>query len=255
MKYIVVIFSFLFCFNFGQNVKKTVVYYNYRYKIDSTDKVNVYKELMVLAINGNESVYKSYNKFKRDSIVENDLKKGIYEINFGKLPKVHIYHQVYYNKKNDSLRIFDKIVSKEYTYKPEKNVKWILGKEKKKIGEFDCQNAHCYIGKRKFEAWFTTAIQLNEGPYRFKGLPGLVVQVYDEKKYFQFDLLGIKNVEMSINFNIKAINSTEEKFLKLRSNFFKDPVGQAQIYLGKPIAEENKERVANNFKDNLFLEN
>lgn len=74
------------------------------------------------------------------------------------------------------------------------------------------------------------------------------------QKYFQFSLIGIKNFEIPVNFNIKAIETTEEKFLKIRTDFFKDPVGQSQIYLGKAISEENKQRVANNFKDNLFLE-
>ena len=254
-KYISVAFGvFFFNLFFCQSEKKKIVYYNYSYNIDSTSTVNNYNEIMALTIKGKESVYKSYNRIKRDSIVENDLKKGNYVVDFTKLPKVNIFHQVYYNQDKDSLKIFDKIVSKEFSYSPTSKIEWKLGSEKKRIGEFECQNAFCIVGKRKFEAWFTSSIHLNEGPYRFKGLPGLIIEISDDKKYFQFSLIGIKNFEIPVNFNIKAIETTEEKFLKIRTDFFKDPVGQSQIYLGKAISEENKQRVANNFKDNLFLE-
>ena len=110
-KYISVAFGvFFFNLFFCQTEKKTIVYYNYSYKIDSTSTVNNYNEIMALTIKGKESVYKSYNRIKRDSIVENDLKKGNYVVDFTKLPKVNIFHQVYYNQDKDSLKIFDKIL-------------------------------------------------------------------------------------------------------------------------------------------------
>lgn len=254
-KKIIFIFTLLFGLIYSQDSKDIVVFYNYSYKIDSTDNFNNYNDIMALVIRGKESIYKSYNRIKRDSTVESNLKNGIYEVNFAKMPKVHIFHQVYYNNQKDSTKILDKIVNKEFSYEPKTKLNWVLGKEKKKIGDYDCQNAYCYIGKRKFTAWFTSSILLNDGPYRFKGLPGLILEVYDEKKYFHFNFVGLKNFQIPLNFSIKAIEVSEEKFLKLRSDFFKDPVGQSQIYMGKPISEENKQRVLNNFKDNLFLEN
>jgi GLPGLI family protein len=250
---ITLFFSFFNLF-FCQTEKKTLVFYNYTYKLDSTNETKKYDETMVLAIHGKESIYKSYNRIKRDSIVEGDFKKGNYVVDFSTLPKSYVFHQVYYNKGNDSIKVFDKIVNKEFSYEPSSRIVWQLGTSKKKIGEFECQNAFCYIGKRKFEAWFTNSIYVNEGPYRFKGLPGLIVEVYDEKKYFHFSLVGIKNSETPITYKVKATETNEEKFLKLRKDFYKDPVGQSQIYIGRPVSEENKQRVINNFKGNLFLE-
>ena len=47
---------------------------------------------------------------------------------------------------------------------------------------------------RKWTAWFTTEIPIQDGPYKFRGLPGLIVKIEDETKSHCFALNGIKNL-------------------------------------------------------------
>jgi GLPGLI family protein len=50
---------------------------------------------------------------------------------------------------------------------------------KEKIGNWEAQKATTEFGGRKWTAWFCEEIPLSDGPYKFKGLPGLIVKISD----------------------------------------------------------------------------
>lgn len=157
-----VLVFFTLTLNFAQDRNsKTVIFYEYSYKPDSLNISKIISDKMVLLISENQSLYKSYTKMKRDSMITNNFNNGIYEINFSNLPKVRVFHQVYRDFKNDSVKVVDRIATKDFIF-PTGKLNWILGKDRRKITGFDCQNAYCSIGNRKFEAWFTTSVLPNE---------------------------------------------------------------------------------------------
>lgn len=246
---------FLSLLLFGQQENsQSLIFYNFKFRQDSTNLDKKFDEVMVLLIGNKQSLYKSYQKLKRDSLIKNNLNKGIYEINFSNLPKTNVFHQILRDYEKDSIKIYDRIASKDFVFGVEK-IKWKLGKEKKTISGFDCQNAFCNVGGRDFEAWFTTSLIPNEGPYRFKGLPGLVLEVYDKKSNFEITFMGIKNLTYPIELNNLSIKTNKEKFLKSRKEFYADPIGQSQLYFGRVIPEQNRERIKQNVqKENIFKE-
>ncbi len=63
---------------------------------------------------------------------------------------------------------------------PEQN--WKIEKETKKIGSFLCKKATTTFRGRNYTAWFTTQIPLPFGPWKLKGLPGLILEAYDTNK-------------------------------------------------------------------------
>ena len=86
---------------------------------------------------------------------------------------------------------------------------WKLLGEKKKIGKFNCQNASIKFRGRTFIAWFTTDIPIGFGPYKFKGLPGLILEVYDSEKlwYMKAIKMNLKNSKKKcpIKFDTKQL--------------------------------------------------
>src|SRR5690606_1469092 len=58
-----------------------------------------------------------------------------------------------------------------------------------------CQRADIRFGGRDWVAWFTTEIPIPDGPYKFCGLPGLIVSIADTQQHWQFDLTHILNVK------------------------------------------------------------
>lgn len=76
---------------------------------------------------------------------------------------------------------------------------WEITNETKQIGKYTCHKATTKNFRgRNYEAWFTYDIPVPTGPWKFHGLPGLILEVHDDK-----DLVNI-------TFN-SIIDDTSEK--------------------------------------------
>ena len=49
----------------------------------------------------------------------------------------------------------------------------------------------------KLTAWFSTDLPFQEYPYRFHGLPGLIVELYDEQNDYHFNLVRSENLKLA----------------------------------------------------------
>ena len=58
-------------------------------------------------------------------------------------------------------------------------LEWEITGEHGMVASFDCQKAECDFRGRRWEAWFTTEIPVGEGPWKLRGLPGLILYARD----------------------------------------------------------------------------
>ncbi|WP_158544371.1 GLPGLI family protein [Pedobacter miscanthi] len=82
------------------------------------------------------------------------------------------------------------------------NFKWKILKEKRKIGTLNCKKAETEFRGRLYEAWYTEDISIQNGPWKFCGLPGLILMVKDTKSDFVYELTGI---DLNAKFENKVI--------------------------------------------------
>lgn len=73
---------------------------------------------------------------------------------------------------------------------------WIYTGQQKVIENLPCSKALCIWRGRAYAASYTEEIPLPEGPWKFGGLPGLIVELYDEEKNFYWKLSGFKRMEV-----------------------------------------------------------
>lgn len=57
---------------------------------------------------------------------------------------------------------------------------------------FECQKATVTFAGRTYTAWFTPEIPLPYGPYKFGGLPGLILRIQDADKQFSWECIGFE---------------------------------------------------------------
>jgi len=78
-----------------------------------------------------------------------------------------------------------------------KPFKWEILGDTKKIGKFTCQKATTTFRGRLYTAWFTKEIPVPFGPWKFNGLNGLILEVYDTDKVFHIvtNAINIKQGE------------------------------------------------------------
>lgn len=84
-------------------------------------------------------------------------------------------------------------IFQHYRYsEPVPTMRWTLSTETQTICEHRCQKATCHWRGRDFVAWFAPDIPIRRGPWKFGGLPGLILKVYDKDRLYTFEAVGIQ---------------------------------------------------------------
>lgn len=66
---------------------------------------------------------------------------------------------------------------------------WQLSTETSTIHGYLCQKAVMTFRGRDYEAWFTPEIPLSKGPWKFDGLPGLILEIRDTENQFVYECI------------------------------------------------------------------
>lgn len=106
-------------------------------------------------------------------------------------------------------------------------MKWILQKDTTTICGYICQKAKCHYRGRDFEAWFAPSIPIKKGPWKFGGLPGLIMKVYDKDHLYTFECVRIEKGTFSMS-------QFSEKYFPIRT---RDYIYRLQVKLNKNWAE------------------
>ena len=77
------------------------------------------------------------------------------------------------------------IISDSYT------IDWTISEETRIIQDMVLQKAECDFRGRHYIAWFNPKIPIPDGPWKLRGLPGLIMEAYDEKKHIQFNFTSL----------------------------------------------------------------
>lgn len=120
-------------------------------------------------------------------------------------------------------------------------IKWTVLSETKTIEKFTAKKATTYFGGRNRIAWFTNDIQIQDGLYKFCGLPGLLLTIEDDKANHQFKFVGnqkIENEERLMDSLMKEIFVTKKKLNVLWNEYKKDPAKNIKLmYSSSPMSE------------------
>jgi GLPGLI family protein len=103
---------------------------------------------------------------------------------------------------------------------------WNLHEDTATVAGYLCQKAVCSFRGRIIEAWFTPEIPINNGPWKFGGLPGLILKLYDTDKLKVFECSAIEIFEQAYpvrTFVFKNYEETSrEKYRKIVIEMYKD---------------------------------
>jgi GLPGLI family protein len=173
-----------------------------------------------LDIIGGQSAFRSEKERYADSLM---LKNGYWEGG----PKTSL-NQLYIIKNliNKSIKKSITTLSMHDLYNININDKlsWEVLPEKMKIGDMECQKATVKYGERNWTAWFSQSIPLQEGPYIFHGLPGLIIKISDDKNDYDFSLIKTINVDKNKTFYLRQGKEISwETYEKIQRDYYSDP--------------------------------
>ncbi|SDF55478.1 GLPGLI family protein [Epilithonimonas hungarica] len=237
MKKLLLLFTFFGILTFAQN-KRFI--YEYKFISDSTNLEDIKTEMMFLDTTKDGSKYYSYTVFNSDSLMKADLErqlKATGSINVKTdMRKGNVRYSVTKTYPDYKINLHRRLGMDAYNVSDDRKINWKISSEKEKIGEWSTQKAEADFAGRHWTAWFSTDIPIQDGPYKFQGLPGLIVKVEDRTGSHKMELKGIKNIngELDINvFEAKEITVNSKQFQKVLKEYENDPTkGIKQIQMG-----------------------
>lgn len=214
---------------FSQNSRATIeVIYESKIISDSLNRDQVSIAEFTLLCNTSESLYFTREAKNFYDVLAGKKKKensGVIMTSAGAIPKYPKYNGSVY-KNNDKLTVA--LPVGKYIFKfEEPKLKWEILKETKEIKDFKCQLAKTITDTGDtFYAWFTSDIPITEGPFRFKGLSGLILEVYNKNKTIEISATEIKKSEEiieSISY-LESVNAkSKSQYLEARNNYIQNP--------------------------------
>lgn len=257
MKYSIFLLFFSMI-SFGQQkpeMSRYEVNYLVKFQADTANAYAIQQEYVSLLIGDQISLFKSTQKAIYDSLTIAEVdrsnkaaKNGYVKIDLSQIPSAKFKPEVF--KNGDQLTGYNELLQTVYAYPIEEKITWKIFNETKIIQKYKCRKAIGKYKNREYIAWFTEEIPFSEGPYVFKGLPGLIVEVYDTKNYYHFGLIGFKKVEKPIIPTQPQIQTEYSKFVKARENFLADPSGVFESQTRFKIPAKDREWLAKRHQSN-----
>ena len=195
------LFTILFLASIASAVSQNNDYirarYQLTYKPSKTYKNLTRKEDMLLFIDQESSTFVSFGKYAMDSVFS--LKdKGQLIFATQKPLRTSFREVITKNYQSNKIIVTDKtILEDRLKYKEDLNLfQWAIDLEKKIINNYPCQKATTHFAGRDYIAWFSSEIPISDGPYKFNGLPGLIIEIYDTDDHYHYVLMSFKRSKM-----------------------------------------------------------
>ncbi len=234
MKRNILIMLLMLLTNYGisQELAKTAFVYNYKHQIDTSNKSYHYTERMVLLEGAKSSLYKSYDAYLSDSALQAQISQSENQINLTGLQistKPLIRDMILKNTEVKKITEIRYLLHYYYWDEPVDAQNWEILSDTATIKGLKCQKASCDYKGRSYVAWFSNQIISNNGPWKFGGLPGLIIKISDSKNEIIFEFDGYATLkDLSISLPEKSAQSSAKEYKKVRDAYLNDPMSFLQ---------------------------
>lgn len=224
------------------------IYYQFKFLKDAKISQNLREGLCVLQIGENYSKFSDTKTLQKDSLFEKF--SHLESVGAKEMNQLFMYDPLW---NMESLRsVADKKVTYQKRYKTkyeyeelQPELKWQLHNDSKKILDYSCKKATVKYRGREFIAWYTTEVPINNGPYVFEGLPGLILELEDSQNKYHFTAVGIdkKPMDIYLRNDKEILKISRAKFREVEKTYHDNPGafhGKAINEDGSPIVVRSK---------------
>lgn len=187
-----------------------------------------YDERMLLQIGARASAFYSYAAYQVDSMAAEQIRKH-QNLNINYTPRVT--WRLYKNYSTAGRTMFlDRVANDRYAVEEgEELPAWLLVADSvKELLGYQCHLALATYKERTWSAWYADDVPIDNGPWKLQGLPGLILQAYDEGREFVFTAVGLMNIgtEKPLEYKGKGFTPVDRKSLnKIYERYYADAIG------------------------------
>jgi len=222
--------------------------YEFIHFYDTSNTSKVHKEILRLYYNQNSAVYKSLSRAIFDSTTKSNIEKSALDnkltnLNLGQLPTGSIEQFFTLNKRMQTLT-FRKFLKVNYLTIDSTTINWTLHPDTLIILGYRCQKATCTFKGRSYIAWFSIEIPYSIGPWKLKGLPGIILKADDSKGHVSFQAKGINTYNSVIDIKLPE---------NPRYTTYKELMNAIKVYRENPNAIQSDGSINIEAKGNSIL--
>ena len=238
--------TFLFLFVNAQIQNEMIkVSYNYHHYSPTGNEIN--SQMLLISSKEGSKFFSPLNE-KVDSMMSTTEGRIAYsqmvqaamaknEISNIPIKKEPVY--VIKSRKDNLTSVYDLIGADYWVYEePLIPQEWIITDSIDKILSYDCIEAICNYRGRNWTVWFTPEIPIQDGPWKFNGLPGLILKAEESTGQYIFVADGIQQTHLNIN-NIYGKENYEKtdriKFLQSMRAFINNPLENLRAATGSDM--------------------
>ena len=206
MKNVFFLFFFLLSLkNYSQKIYTNKAIYELTYKTDSTG--NYKKSQLVLLINDNkESFFQDYKRFKNDSVKNSEGIVGL---------SAFIGEMISINNSKQNIQISRNFENTNVYYIESIPNRWQIKNTESYVNGLKCREATLKTYGRNWTACYSEDYPFSFGPYLFAGLPGLILSVEDDQKFYQFKLQSLKKENNTTDNFTNGLEVSKIKFYEM----------------------------------------
>ena len=140
----------------------------------------------------------------------------------GPVKRIHTY--VFCDIADNNIRYYSKFADElSYYDEPLDEMQWEICDSTANIIGYDCIQAKTDYHGRTWTAWFTTDIPLPFGPWKFHGLPGLIIKTESDNG-ISYTATGIEKTDKPITpmYSVDDYQKTDRKKALAEDEYYKD---------------------------------
>jgi len=192
---------FFICAKLHAQIDQLVQYdyrvtYDYTFQPDKQDSTIIVTETMFLEAGPLYSTFCSYKLFQRDSVIhamDELMKNSSSPPMMPRMPPPLIHYKLFKEHPEQQMYYATAFGVKRASYHETLPVfNWQLEEGEDSIAGYTCKKATTSFAGRDYIAWYTPDIAITDGPYKFYGLPGLILAVYDNRQQHKFTVTSIE---------------------------------------------------------------
>lgn len=191
---------------------------------DTTRSDTYAQEHTWLKVGRNASAFASEQHFTYDSLWCLNSAAARNAINLR--PSRNLTCTIYKHYANGTIEATDKFGAAAYQYTEElPRFDWALLDDTKNILGYECRKATATFRGRDYTAWYAPDIAVSDGPWKLCGLPGLILEAYDDKGHYHFVAIGLRQIsEDIVKLPRKYLTVSRAEHMEAYKRFLRNPL-------------------------------
>ena len=176
----------------------------------------------MLQIGKNFSKYFNYGTYRLDSAIATSKNKVILRSQYSEMYNKYGARAGFVVKDMNSqtVKVCETVLLDWYLYEePIPKLEWVLEEGEKSVCGHICHKATATFRGRQWEAWYSD-VPVADGPWKFTGVPGLILEMEDSKGEHVMSAVIIRNSASEIGFTEKNYMKSNRKAVKKAKDYY-----------------------------------